>query len=184
MSINEVCQKCRDVIEWKIKYRKYKALKAPASCNKCLQRTIKKAYHVLCRDCAISNRQCAKCLKTEGEVDIIPPEPTDEEKLKLQVEMKHMIKSLSERKRRTFLRFMHGKKKKNRVCDDDDNGEVPQEKEPTLRRTREELLQKIEKLKLGGEEDAMFDGVLDDDDDEDDVESFDSGDFSSDEEEE
>lgn len=179
MSINEVCQKCRDVIEWKIKYRKYKALKAPAACNKCLERKIKKAYHVLCRDCAIANKQCAKCLRTEAEVAIIPPEPTDEEKLKLQIEMKHMIQSLSERKRRTFLRFMNGKKKrKNKDSDEEDDGEAQNEKEPVLRRTREELLRKIEKLKLGGEEDPLFDGVLEDDD-EDDIESYDSDDFSS-----
>jgi hypothetical protein len=130
----------------------------------------------LCRDCAIANKQCAKCLKTEGEVDIIPPEPTDEEKLKLRIEMKAMIKSLSERKRRTFLRFMNGRKRRTKDCDEDENGELQQEKEkePALIRTREELLQKIEKLKLGGEDQNLFDGVLDDMSDEDDIESYDS----------
>lgn len=33
MSINEVCKKCKDVIEWKIKYRKYKPLTKPGICN-------------------------------------------------------------------------------------------------------------------------------------------------------
>lgn len=34
MSINEVCKHCSDVIQWKIKYRKYKPLTAPKTCQK------------------------------------------------------------------------------------------------------------------------------------------------------
>lgn len=33
MNISGICQRCHDVIEWKIKYRKYKALSQPKSCN-------------------------------------------------------------------------------------------------------------------------------------------------------
>lgn len=42
LSINEVCQRCHDQIEWKIKYRKYKALTKPANCNCCNERKVKK----------------------------------------------------------------------------------------------------------------------------------------------
>ena len=42
LAINEVCQRCHDVIEWKIKYRKYKALSQPRSCNNCNKRQVKK----------------------------------------------------------------------------------------------------------------------------------------------
>lgn len=42
MSINEVCQRCHDVIEWKIKYRKYKALSQPRACNSCNLRKVVK----------------------------------------------------------------------------------------------------------------------------------------------
>lgn len=42
MSINEVCQRCHDTIQWKIKYRKYKALTQPGACNICHERKVKK----------------------------------------------------------------------------------------------------------------------------------------------
>lgn len=47
-----VCQRCREKIEWKKKYRKYKPLTVPAKCVKCGNRTVKAAYHQLCDDCA------------------------------------------------------------------------------------------------------------------------------------
>lgn len=127
---------------------------------------------MLCKDCAIANKQCAKCLKSESEVAIIPAQPEPLEKLKLDVEMKQMIKSLPERKRRTFMRYMKGKKKSKDKNDDDDETEV-QEEEP-LRRTREELLEKIEKLK--GADEEFYDGVAGDSAED---ESWDSDDFSS-----
>lgn len=67
---------------------------------------MKKAYHVCCRSCAVKERICAKCLSSADQVNIEPPGPTPEEQVQLQVEMDRLIKSLSERKRRTFLRFM------------------------------------------------------------------------------
>jgi Uncharacterized conserved protein (DUF2039) len=47
MSINEVCTKCKEQIEWKIKFRKYKALTKPSTCNVCLERKVKKGKHLL-----------------------------------------------------------------------------------------------------------------------------------------
>lgn len=135
------------------------------------------AYHVLCRDCAIASKQCAKCLKKEGEVEIIPPGPTPEEKLKLDIEMKHLVKSLPERKRRTFLRFMHGKKKPKQNSEDDEQAERAEEQPEKVRRTRDELLNKIESLKCT-EDDEFYKGVIEDDEDDDD--SWDSEDYLSD----
>lgn len=40
-------------------------------------------------------------------MNIEPPEKTPEEQLQLKVEMERLIKSLPERKRRTFLRYMN-----------------------------------------------------------------------------
>lgn len=100
MSVNEVCIKCRDVIQWKIKYNKYKPLGQPKSCNNCHQKTITKAYHQLCRKCALERRQCAKCLTSSDETQMIPHEPDQHERIKMDIEMRQMIKTLSERKRR------------------------------------------------------------------------------------
>lgn len=100
--ICEVCEHCKAVIEWKIKYKKYKPLTKPKTCTKCQNRNVKKAYHVICRDCAIKEKICAKCLKSGEDVRIEPPQPSEEEQLKLKVEMDRLIKSLPERKRRSF----------------------------------------------------------------------------------
>lgn len=136
------------------------------------------AYHVICRDCAISNRQCAKCLKSESEVSIIPAEPEPHEKLRLNVEMKQMIKLLPERKRRTFLRFMKGKKK-SKDKDDDEEETTTQQDEP-VRRTRDELLEKIEKLK--GTDEEFYEGIDDEQGIDDSDEGWNTDDYSYDEE--
>lgn len=51
-----VCTRCRDKIEWRKKYRKYKPLTQPAKCNLCSQRNITAAYHTICGTCAVSEK--------------------------------------------------------------------------------------------------------------------------------
>lgn len=74
---------------------------------RCSQRTVTKAYHVCCKECAKKERICAKCLTSADKVNIEPAEKTAEEELQLKVEMDRLMKSLPERKRRTFVRFMN-----------------------------------------------------------------------------
>lgn len=69
---------------------------------------------------------------------------------------------------------MKGKKKPK----DSDGEDIEVEEQPNVRRTRDELLDKIEKLK--GADDEFYEGVAEEDDDE----SWDSEDFSSGGEEE
>ncbi|OQV12863.1 putative Uncharacterized protein C9orf85-like protein [Hypsibius exemplaris] len=59
--IEGLCSRCTHIIEWKIKFKKYKKLTAPAICVKCSGRTIKEAYHTLCRPCAADADKCPKC---------------------------------------------------------------------------------------------------------------------------
>lgn len=47
-----LCQRCFDQIQWKIDYKKYKPLSAPARCRDCQKKTILKAYRALCDPCA------------------------------------------------------------------------------------------------------------------------------------
>ena len=47
-----VCAHCQGVLEWKIKFNKYKILTAPARCTKCLEKTVKQAYCIFCVSCA------------------------------------------------------------------------------------------------------------------------------------
>jgi hypothetical protein len=125
---------------------------------------VKKAYHVLCHDCAIATKQCAKCLKSETEIEIIKSLPSEAERVRLDNEMKQMIKSLSERKRRTFLRFMNGKKKRKSKNDDDNcdsDDEEPGVADKPLP-TRDELLLKLDQLKLADGKNDDHDDFYDD----------------------
>ncbi|KAM9095748.1 uncharacterized protein C9orf85 homolog isoform X1 [Sarcophilus harrisii] len=60
-----VCQRCKEVLEWRVKYSKYKPLSKPKKCIKCLQKTVKDSYHTICRPCACELEVCAKCGKKE-----------------------------------------------------------------------------------------------------------------------
>ena len=97
---------------------------------RCGNRTVTKAYHVCCKECAKREKVCAKCLKSADQVNIEPPEKTPEEQQQLKVEMDRLIKSLPERKRRTFLRYMNkgkeidGEKGAEQQTDDKNDGEI------------------------------------------------------------
>ena len=43
---NGVCQKCRDLIEWKKSYGKFKPLKVPGKCTACGERTVESEWTV------------------------------------------------------------------------------------------------------------------------------------------
>ena len=93
-----VCQKCRDVIQWKKDYGKYKPLRAPAKCTHCNQRVITHAYHMLCLGCANFKNVCAKCgedrpLHEEDPFDGKPKPPSPDE-----------LALMNERQRRTAIR--------------------------------------------------------------------------------
>lgn len=72
-----VCQHCKEVLEWRVKYSKYKLLSKPKKCVKCLQKTVKESYHIVCRSCACELEVCAKCGKKE---DIVIPFNKEPEK--------------------------------------------------------------------------------------------------------
>lgn len=98
-----LCARCKEVIEWKIKYKKYKPLTQPATCVRCHQKTVKKAYYTVCQPCATQHEVCAKCAKKK---EIVNEFETDERtKAAEQSRMEEEIKYLSERERRTLFRL-------------------------------------------------------------------------------
>ncbi|XP_076855151.1 uncharacterized protein C9orf85 homolog [Brachyhypopomus gauderio] len=60
-----LCQRCKEILEWKVKYNKYKLLTQPRKCVKCLQKSVKDAYYIMCKPCALKLELCAKCGKKE-----------------------------------------------------------------------------------------------------------------------
>jgi hypothetical protein len=56
-----VCDRCREKVQWKFKYGKYKPLTKPATCQNCKNKTVAKAYRSYCDPCASSKHACASC---------------------------------------------------------------------------------------------------------------------------
>lgn len=73
-----ICDKCREKIQWKFKYDKYKPLKAPGTCQNCKRKTITKAYRTLCDPCAVQKNVCASCCG-ERTIESQAVEPTGPE---------------------------------------------------------------------------------------------------------
>lgn len=69
IQIVNVCDRCRAILEWKIKYKKYKLLKAPKACNKCGEKAVKQPYHTICQPCASQLNACPKCVVTFSRSD-------------------------------------------------------------------------------------------------------------------
>ncbi|CAG0895183.1 unnamed protein product [Cyprideis torosa] len=103
VEIVNVCQRCAEILEWRIRYRKYKPLTQPKKCCKCEQRRIRRAYHLVCEPCSLAHELCSKCGKKEK---IMVKKDTSIDHRKLDAEFAREVKELSERKRRTFMRYL------------------------------------------------------------------------------
>ena len=98
--ITGVCARCKEHIEWKRRYGKYKPLIVPAKCQRCLKRAVRQAHHKLCTPCAKEQNVCSKCCS--GADKIIGRDCSEveaEQKL-----LEEAIKNARERDRRTLLR--------------------------------------------------------------------------------
>jgi hypothetical protein len=56
-----VCPRCRDKVQWRFKYDKYKPLKNVGNCQACRKKCVTKAYRTLCDACAASQGVCSSC---------------------------------------------------------------------------------------------------------------------------
>ncbi|WVZ68742.1 hypothetical protein U9M48_017643 [Paspalum notatum var. saurae] len=101
--ITGVCQRCRDQIDWKRRYGKYKPIVEPAKCQKCSKRAVRQAYHNVCRDCSKNLGICAKCCTRVNE--LVGRDVKEEETERKALE--EAIKGARERERRTLLRIMN-----------------------------------------------------------------------------
>nr|XP_023918244.1 uncharacterized protein LOC112029793 [Quercus suber]POF03110.1 uncharacterized protein c9orf85 like [Quercus suber] len=107
--VTGVCLRCKEQIEWKRRYGKYKSLTEPAKCQRCSKRAVRHAYHNLCPGCAKEQSVCAKCRCHVGRiVGRDSSEVEAEQKL-----LDEAIKNARERDRRTLLRAMNKDKSKS-----------------------------------------------------------------------
>ncbi|XP_041974737.1 uncharacterized protein C9orf85 homolog [Aricia agestis] len=107
MEISGVCSRCKEIIEWRIKYKKYKPLTSPKKCIGCEQKNIRYAYHILCSGCASAKKVCSKCNRDLTICENELKEETKEKGSTENVDLQPMLKNLPERKRRTILRHLN-----------------------------------------------------------------------------
>ena len=79
-----LCQRCLDQIQWKIDYKKYKPLTVHARCSECKNKSINKAYRMLCDKCALKKIDVeVKLMHQEqiykSKVVLVEPRPEEDE---------------------------------------------------------------------------------------------------------
>jgi len=62
-SSEKICRKCRQIVQWRFQYDKYKPLKSIATCQNCKKKCISKAYRTFCEPCADNKKVCPSCCK-------------------------------------------------------------------------------------------------------------------------
>ncbi|CAL1680831.1 unnamed protein product [Lasius platythorax] len=157
IEIIDVCERCKNIIEWKIKYKKYKTLKTPMKCTKCEQKTVKHSYHNICLPCAKQNEICPKCGKKK---EIVEVKPSREELIKLDEEFKTILKMIPERKQ---TKNTKNNKQHMSQLDTDTNGGDGKNKheDKTDLKGREDLLTKLKSLATTEGEDDNFNSDTD-----------------------
>lgn len=78
-----VCPRCREKVQWRFKYDKYKPLKSVATCQGCRQKCVTKAYRTFCDKCAADRGVCSSCCRNMSEA-ISERETRDEQILEKQ----------------------------------------------------------------------------------------------------
>ncbi|KAJ4707261.1 Small acidic-like protein [Melia azedarach] len=118
--ITGVCPRCKEQIDWKRRYGKYKPLSEPAKCQRCSKRAVRQAYHSLCPGCAKEQNVCAKCCcRVDRVIGRDLAEVEAEQKM-----LELAIKNSRERDRRTLLRAMDKGKSNNSVRDPTNKNKV------------------------------------------------------------
>ncbi|KAA3459149.1 zinc finger protein 330-like protein isoform X2 [Gossypium australe] len=143
--ITGVCPRCKEQIDWKRRYGKYKPLTEPAKwyvlfriimgfcgflfiyglvfgSQLCSKRNVRQAYHNLCSGCAKEQKVCAKCrCRVNQIVGRDSAEVEEEQKM-----LEEAIKNARERDRRTLLRAMdkNSSKSSSKTTTNKENGRV------------------------------------------------------------
>ncbi|GMI17408.1 hypothetical protein TrLO_g9391 [Triparma laevis f. longispina] len=117
-----VCLKCKEKLEWRKKYRKYKPLTQPKNCVDCKKRTVLSAYHVVCVPCGKKRGNCCEiCLGEKQEVKVEEGEGGVD------------LSGLRERERRAVMRRMErgegGEEEEEEGKESCDEGEEQEQQE-------------------------------------------------------
>ena len=101
-----LCERCLDILSWKVKFNKYHPLKNPGKCNQCLGKNIYKAYRTICDSCATKDgkKRCTKC--GEEVEDYAKPDARNnpEAGVKKKSPVMELVKTLKKKYQKTVYR--------------------------------------------------------------------------------
>ncbi len=103
---DNLCNRCFEQIDWKLKFGKYKKLTEPRKCQVCEIKRVVKAYRHICDICVSAKGMCSKCgtvtqLKTE-----LPKAMEKIETHQKQQDMENVLKTFRECSRRKIMRMI------------------------------------------------------------------------------
>jgi hypothetical protein len=104
---DNLCNRCFEQIDWKLKFGKYKKLTEPRRCQICEFKRVVKAYRHICDSCVKEKGVCSKCgtvahLKTE-----LPKVLESLVEHRRFQDMENLLKTLRECSRRKIMRLIH-----------------------------------------------------------------------------
>eukprot|EP00911_Craspedida_sp_UC1_P002018 UC1_evm2s1557 len=97
-----VCLRCKEQIDWRKKYNKYKPRSTPGSCTRCGLKKVLQNYRTICPGCATQFNVCEKC--GNGDSELIEREMTAEERRQHEQAEQRKLAGMRERERRSYMR--------------------------------------------------------------------------------
>ena len=101
-----LCERCLDILSWKVKFNKYHPLKNPGKCNQCLGKNIYKAYRTICDSCATKDgkKRCTKCGEEVEEYAKPDVRNNPEAGVKKKSPVMELVKTLKKKYQKTVYR--------------------------------------------------------------------------------
>eukprot|EP00457_Paulinella_chromatophora_P010426 gb/GEZN01010528.1/.p1 GENE.gb/GEZN01010528.1/~~gb/GEZN01010528.1/.p1 ORF type:complete len:246 (+),score=46.78 gb/GEZN01010528.1/:445-1182(+) len=114
----DVCDRCEEILAWKVKYMKYKHIKDPKKCATCKERAVSRAYHVLCHKCCNLKGKPQLCGKCQQPYEKKNKDGEEAEPI-LEQELMELLgeAQLTERVRRTVIRAWEAGKSRSAVIE-------------------------------------------------------------------
>ncbi len=104
---DKLCKRCYEIIDWKLKFGKYKKLRTPRKCQFCQRKLVCKAYRHICDICAQEKKACAKCMKSINAFQPYKNPKTEEIKENKQIfQIKVFLKKYRECSKRKIYRLI------------------------------------------------------------------------------
>ena len=144
-----LCERCLNILSWKVKFNKYHPLKTPGKCNQCLEKTIYKAYRTICDGCALKDGKkfCTKCGEEVEEYAKPEVRNNPEVGVKKVSPVMELVKTLKKKYQKTIYRRIN---KGRRIEYDESKGIIDEE-------TKEVIIDLNKIVKDDGDDDEDMD---------------------------